>query len=179
MCNAKKNFYDCPCIMCLACIPQPPRQPPHMSADNTARLNATGDGQTPECFFRRAVRLLNSIWLAYREEIYADDTDQIVWKSPRRLILRSGCLEKVIRKRPGIQSPLHAFPDHICKTPKDKVILLNFLQCHVAVTHMQCVADWLLRGKVTVWRRLRYRYHRGPDEFLRHIQRYLHSSFSA
>lgn len=98
-----------------------------------------------------AAELLNKIWLAYREEICADQTDQIVWKSPRRLILRSGCLEKTIKKRPGTTSPLMKFPEKLCKLPHDKVILLNFLQCNVAVTHMQCILEWLLKGKHYIW----------------------------
>ncbi|KAL1296935.1 hypothetical protein AAFC00_004541 [Neodothiora populina] len=97
-----------------------------------------------EARLRQAIELLNKVWLAYREEIYADETDQIIWKSPRRLILRSGCLEKTIKRRPGTTSPLTVLPNNLCRTPKDKTILLNFLQCNVAVRHMQCVIEWLL-----------------------------------
>lgn len=100
---------------------------------------------------RKRIEFLSKIWLGYREEIYADQVDQIVWKSPKRLILRSGCLERTTRKRPHTSSPLMRFPDHLCKRPRDKIVLLNFLQCNVAVTHMRCVLDWLLKG-VLFWR---------------------------
>ena len=105
-----------------------------------------------EDLLREAVDLLNKLWLVYREEIYADQTDQIVWKSVKRLILRSGCLDKTKRKRPSTSSPLLDFPEHLCKRPNDRVILLNFLQCNVAVKHMQCILDWLLEGRFSTAR---------------------------
>lgn len=102
-----------------------------------------------EDHLHEATHLLNGLWLAYREETYADLTDQIVWKSPKRLILRSGCTERTQKRRPGSSSPLMVFPEHLCRKPVDKPILLNFLQCNVAVKHMQCLLEWLLKGSQT------------------------------
>lgn len=101
-----------------------------------------------DVLLRAAIETLNRIWLAYREMIYADQIDQIVWKGPRRLVMRTGCTERTKRRWPATTSPLMMFPGHLCKRPQDKAIVLNFLQCNVAVTHMQCILNWILKGRL-------------------------------